>query len=119
MRSFLRCGVAMVMVSAMLGLAACQSSSETRAEEAGVSDHAVVCPACETVWVARPTLVGPRNIDRLQYERQMNCPACDKMATAYLQDGKAVLHNCPDCKVTPKAYKPRRGMDHTGDKHQH
>ena len=33
---------------------------------------------------------------------EMTCPTCDKMASGYFDEGKLVLHNCPQCKVTPQ-----------------
>ena len=37
----------------------------------------------------------------------MICPECDAMAQRHLTgDGKAMLHECPTCKVTPKRLSP-------------
>lgn len=78
--------------------------------------EAVVCPKCETVWV-RHGHFHPKKTRIYHMSPEMSCPTCDKMAEAYLEDGKLVLHNCPDCKVTPKVAKPKDSPSHLGHKH--
>ena len=116
--TFLRRSMLGTILGAALVMVACESTPNGGMKAANATDHAVVCPKCETIWIARPTRTGPRNIDRLQYSRAMTCPTCEKMAAAYLQGEKVVMHECPDCKATPKVYEPRRPLDHTGHKHQ-
>lgn len=76
----------------------------------------VACPKCETVWV-RHSHLHPKRGFVYHTRAEMVCPDCDKMAKAYLEDGKLVLHNCPTCKVTPKVAKPKKPMSHRGHKH--
>jgi len=66
---------------------------------AGTS-HALMCPKCETVWTSDVIGQGSRS-EKLSSKREMTCPTCDTMAAAYFLDGEKVLHDCPDCKVTP------------------
>ena len=102
-----------LLLTGALGMMGCQSSSKTAS-----GDHALVCPKCETIWVAQNKMFsGPREVHRLQYQPQMSCPTCDKTATAYFEDGQMALHECPDCKVTPRIYKSHP-IDHAGHKHQ-
>ena len=64
------------------------------------------CPKCEMVWVTRPVGQGTK-VARMQSERKMKCPTCDATAASYLTtDGKVMLHECPECKVTPVVVKP-------------
>ena len=64
------------------------------------------CPKCETVWVSYPVGQGTKTA-RIQSERRMQCPTCDATAASYLTgDGKVMLHECPECKVTPMALHP-------------
>ena len=71
-----------------------------------VASGGVMCPKCETVWVSEMVDQGTK-IQRLAYDRKMICPECDAMATSQLTgDGKAMLHECPTCKVTPKRLSP-------------
>lgn len=65
------------------------------------TDHGVMCPTCETVWVSETVGQGTKT-QRMATEKRMTCPDCDRMAKAYLEGDKTVLHNCPTCKVTPK-----------------
>jgi hypothetical protein len=68
---------------------------------AGTS-HALMCPKCETVWIMDTIGQGGRS-ERLASKRDMTCPSCEAMAASYMKDGEKVLHDCPDCKVTPIA----------------
>ncbi len=63
------------------------------------TSHAMMCPKCETVWTKTDAPGGKGQ--RLASKGAMKCPTCDKMAEAYMKDGSATLHNCPECKVTP------------------
>jgi len=65
------------------------------------ADHGMLCPTCETVWVTDTVGQGTK-VQRLATEKRMTCPDCDRMATAYMQGDKKVLHDCPTCKVTPR-----------------
>lgn len=103
-----------VLLTVGLAAGGCASSGRT----ADASDHAVMCPKCETIWVRERSSIGARDVQRFSLKRDMTCPTCDKAAAAYLQDGKTVLHDCPDCKVTLKAYTPAKPMSHIGHKHQ-
>ena len=66
----------------------------------GRASHALMCPTCQTVWMTELKDQGMKT-QRMVAKPGMICPDCDAMATAYLQDGKLVLHNCDRCKVTP------------------
>lgn len=104
-----------VVLTAGFILAGCASAGQ----QADTSDHVVMCPKCETVWTRESRgLINPRNTHRFTYQRDMTCPTCDKMAAAYFEGDEKVLHDCPECKVTPKVYKPRKPMSHIGHKHQ-
>jgi len=65
------------------------------------ADHGVLCPTCETVWITDTVGQGTK-AQRLTTEKRMTCPDCEKMAQAYLEGDKTVLHNCPTCKVSPQ-----------------
>lgn len=90
-----------------MGVAGCESSGGHKSGTHTMPDgttmsgtsHAVMCPKCETVWTTYDAPGGKPN--RMARKGAMECPECDKMATAYMKDGEKVLHNCPDCKVTP------------------
>lgn len=82
------------------GLLVTGCSSAEKASDEGAS-MAVMCPKCETVWIREYTDHGPHT-RTLVTKPGMTCPTCDKMAKAYLEDQKMVMHECPDCKVTPK-----------------
>lgn len=97
-----------------LFLSGCASSSKaaTDADTHAYMDG-MMCPKCETVWVAERKTTGPRQINRLSHSREMTCPDCDAMARSQLQDdGKVQLHECPTCKVTPKPIKPTEHPKH-------
>lgn len=99
-----------VVLSLLVGCSSAPSASRE-------SEMALVCPTCDTVWVGDLKRQGAR---RRMYnmKAEMTCPTCDKMAKAYFDDGKQVLHDCPRCKVTPKVLAPRQPMSHLGHKHQ-
>ncbi len=79
----------------------------TADEQTHVYMEGMMCPKCETVWVAECKRHGPRKVTRLSYSREMTCPDCDVMANSQLlKDGKVILHECPACKVTPKPIQP-------------
>ena len=113
MSTTFRLTMAAFMAAGAVALVGCQSSSKSAS-----SDHALVCPKCETVWVAeKKVFSGPREVHRLQYKPAMSCPTCDKTAKAYFEGGGMALHECPDCKAAPRVYKPHP-IDHAGHKHQ-
>lgn len=105
-RKLLATLAAAMLTGAML--TGCASSSTTAAD-----DHALMCDKCQTVWVGETRQYGAK-FRRYQMKPEMTCPTCDKMAASYFEDGKLVLHECPECKTTPRAYE----MKHTGHKHQ-
>ena len=94
-----------VACGALIGaaLVGCASSGKSD-ESAATPGNAMMCPKCETVWVPQVTAQGTK-IQRMVSEKEMNCPECDAMAAAYIQDNKMVLHDCPKCKVTPQPLK--------------
>lgn len=106
--------VAGMALAVGLILAGCASTGQTP----DTTDHAIMCPKCDTVWIRKSKWVGPKNVRRFSYKQEMTCPDCDKMAKAYFEGDKKVLHECQTCKVTPKEYKPRKPIDHTFHKHQ-
>lgn len=81
------------------------------------SQMALACPTCDTVWVGELKRQGARR-RVYQMKPEMTCPTCDKMAEAYFEDGKQVLHDCSQCKVTPKVLTPRQPVSHLGHKHR-
>jgi hypothetical protein len=104
------------IVSLALGLstlAGCASS--TRGTEsskatastatAATATAAMECPTCDAVWVHEQTAQGTK-IQRFTSKKQMICPDCDATAVAYLDGEQKVLHNCPQCKVTPTPLAP-------------
>ena len=99
MRSSIRCRT-LIMLGIMatpIALSGCASSATS-----AKSEMALMCPKCETVWVRKPHWTAGFR-DRVYISKsEMTCPTCDKMAKSYFEDGKSVLHNCPDCKVTPR-----------------
>jgi hypothetical protein len=70
------------------------------------TDHALMCPKCETVWTTHYVDQNTKTA-RMVSKRNMVCPTCDQMAEAYMKDGEKVLHECPDCKVTPIPLAPQ------------
>jgi hypothetical protein len=99
------------IVSMALGLTTLAGCASTRGGSGGAdaattsAGAAMSCPTCETVWVREVTGQGSK-IQRFSSRKQMVCPDCDTSATAYLKDGQKVLHNCPQCKVTPTPLTP-------------
>ena len=82
-----------------------------------VAAGGMMCPKCETVWVTKRVGTGTK-VDRLVSERKMTCPDCDAMAQSQLtEDGKVMLHECPTCKVTPKAISPSQSPSHAKGTH--
>lgn len=90
------------LVGTMLFLAGCASTgSAATAADGHAYAEGMMCPKCETVWVAEVTRQGTK-VEHLRHRREMVCPDCDAMAQSQLlEDGKVMLHDCPSCKVTP------------------
>ena len=93
-----------------IGLLVAGCASNATAEKSATTPLAVrggmYCPKCETVWVSEMVGQGTK-VARLRSRREMTCPTCDAMAASYLADeGKAVLHECPECKVTLVPVRP-------------
>ena len=95
-------------------LGGCAASGRT----ADASEHAVMCPKCETICVRERGSVGARDLQRFSLTTDMTCPNCDNRAKEYLRDAKAVTHECPECKVTLKSDTPAKPISHVGHKHQ-
>ena len=114
MRKSFRGLVAASVLAVGLGLAGCQSDKPEHGKghhhmEDGTAmagtDHYLMCTKCETVW--KTVKVGEHTrAERLISKKDMTCPHCNEMAAAYVKDGEKVLHDCPDCKVTPVELKP-------------
>ena len=64
------------------------------------------CPKCETVWVRPTTAAQGSKITALRWGREEVCPDCDAMAKSYFENGEAVLHDCPTCRVKPRPATP-------------
>lgn len=89
----------------MLFAAGCASDGNTAKADADTHAYTsgMMCPTCETVWVTERRSHGPRHINRLHSKREMTCPTCEATAQrVLLADGDVQLHDCPECKVTPK-----------------
>ena len=101
------------IVSMALGLTTLAGCASNRAPEASkpsttaAATAAMQCPTCETVRVTEVTAQGTK-IQRFASKQQMSCPTCEADAVAYLTDGgqQKVLHNCPQCAVTPTPQAP-------------
>ena len=101
------------IVSVALGLTALAGCASTRSSEGSAKTSsapatitaAMSCPKCETVWVRETTSQGTK-IQRFSSTAKMLCPDCDATAAAYLEGDQKVLHNCPQCKVTPTPLTP-------------
>src|SRR5688572_16635365 len=100
------------LVSMALGLTTLAGCAATRGPEtsqrpaaAATATGAMNCPTCETVWVREVTGQGTK-VQRFASKKQMVCPSCDASAVAYLEGEQKVLHNCPQCKVTPTPLAP-------------
>lgn len=96
-------------VAALAGLAlvaGCASNGTKPTTTPLAVSGGMYCPKCEMVWVTRPVGQGTK-VARLQSERKMKCPTCDTTAASYLtSEGKVMLHECPECKVTPVLVQP-------------
>lgn len=79
------------------------------------SEMALMCPTCQTVWVGERKRLGARR-RVYQMKPEMTCPTCDEMAKAYFENDKQILHDCPQCKATPKVLKPGRPRSHSTHK---
>ncbi len=103
-------GVATAMF--VTGCASSGQASATDDQSQAYSDG-MMCPECETVWVANRNRFGARSVTRLSYEQKMTCPKCDEMAQSQLlEDGQVMLHECPMCKVTLKQIQPTARPKH-------
>ena len=92
--------VSTLTLTLALVAAGCQANG--KASSATSTDHARMCPRCETVWVPEVRGQGTK-VTVLASAAKMTCPTCDSMAKSHLTgDGKVQLHDCPDCKVAPK-----------------
>ena len=80
-------------------------TSTARPTNDAQASTAMMCPKCETVWVRHVTGQGTKT-QSFSSDKKMICPDCDNTARAYLEGDKAVLHNCPTCKVTPQVVTP-------------
>jgi hypothetical protein len=95
------------MALGLITLAGCASST-TRGDDppkASAATAAMSCPTCETVWVRELTGQGTK-VQRFSSNKQMVCPECDATAAAFLDGDQKVLHNCPQCRVTPTPLMP-------------
>ena len=95
-----------LVASAVTALAGC-ASGKGGGHEGHADSQGMMCPTCETVWVAPKGAVGGSSkIQAMTWGRGMVCPDGDAMANAYFKDGQTVLHDCPSCKVTPRPTRP-------------
>ena len=96
-----------LLASAVAAVGGCASNNNGGGHAGHSADSGMMCPTCETVWVA-PKGSGSANprVQAMTWGRGMVCPDCDAMAKAYFQDGQKVLHDCPSCKVTPRPTTP-------------
>ncbi len=98
---FTRKSLAVATLLATLGtlvLGGCASTG--KADSSG--EMAVMCPKCETIWTQESSILGPGKLRKLHLRPDMKCPSCDKQAAAFLQGDQKILHDCADCKGTPK-----------------
>ena len=102
---FITGGVLLAAI-ASVGLAGCATTDRSgNGRHADVSG--MMCPKCETVWVGPHTNgAGGSRVQAMHWGREMVCPDCDAMASAYFKDGEKVLHECPTCNVTPRPATP-------------
>lgn len=99
--------LAVLALAGTMGAAGCASKGGKSGGEAKLATG-MMCPKCETVWVAEQTHVGTK-VQVLQTKATMACPDCDAMAKSQLMgDGKVKLHDCPSCKVTPQPVTPAK-----------
>ena len=106
---FIRFGGVVAAVAGAMVLAGCAGDKSHPGDAAGRHAHmaGMMCPKCETVWVAPEGAAGGSpKVQAMTWGRQMTCPDCDAMAKAYFKDGETVLHNCPTCNVTPRPTTP-------------
>lgn len=99
----------------------CASNGQAASADAGTHAYSkgMMCPACETVWVTERTARRPRQISRLHTSREMTCPTCEATAqSVLLGDGTVQLHECPECKVTPKLIE-KSGEPRSAPRHIH
>lgn len=103
MRGLLGIVLAGGLAAAALFATGCTSTGKAAtAGETHAYADGMMCPKCETVWMADVTRQGTK-VKQLRHSREMTCPDCDAMAQSQLlEDGKVQLHACPTCKVTPK-----------------
>jgi Zn finger protein HypA/HybF involved in hydrogenase expression len=91
-------GFAVAVVVGVFGAGCAANKAEKPVTHAA---HGVLCPTCETVWITDTVGQGTK-VQRLVTEKRMTCPDCDRMAKAYLEGDRLVLHDCPTCKATPR-----------------
>jgi predicted RNA-binding Zn-ribbon protein involved in translation (DUF1610 family) len=97
---------ALLLASLVLGAFALPGCAGGPAVAPDENLEAVACPKCETVWVPYRTRHGTKNIWVYRGRTEMTCPDCNEMAMAYLEGDHLVLHDCPQCQVAPKPYRP-------------
>lgn len=99
-------GEILLAVIAFLVLAGCAPTDRTASARHG-DVSGMTCPRCEAVWVAPQAAGGggPR-VQAVHWGREMVCPDCDAMASAYVKDGEKVLHDCPTCNVSAPPASP-------------
>lgn len=109
MRALLGVTLIVGLGAGLLFATGCASSGQaaTDKQEAHPYVSGMMCPQCETVWVAERKARGPRQVTRLFSTREMTCPTCEETAQSVLLDnGQVQLHDCPTCKVTPTLVNP-------------
>ena len=95
----------------LLLVAGCSSAGGARQSGDHGAMQGMMCPKCQTVWVAGPATSGPRHVTTLSRSPQTTCPDCDAAARSHLMDGQTTLHECPTCKVVPvqiRTHEPSR-----------
>lgn len=99
-------GTVVLAAVASLGLGGCAATNDG-SQERHSDVSGMMCPKCETVWVApRTTGSGSPKVQAMHWGREMVCPDCNAMAESYFKDGEKVLHDCPTCNVTLRPAKP-------------
>ena len=79
-----------------LAAAAMAFGVNVRAEQTNtVSDVAVMCPKCETVWVKTPKQVGAKVVTYVS-TKKMKCEDCKNAVASFLASGK-FEHTCKTC----------------------
>jgi hypothetical protein len=89
-----------LVASAVTAVGGCASNGGGHGGHA--DSQGMMCPTCETVWVAPKGAAAGSKVQAMTWGRGMVCPDCDAMAKAYFKDGQSVLHDCPTCKVAPR-----------------